>query len=67
MLYSSRSQIKGLTTTAGLWASGIVGPAISAGLYTITSADLKKYKTHEEIIDALKTLDYIYHIEEMHS
>ena len=28
---------------------------------------LKKYKTHTEIIDALKTLDYVYHIEEMHS
>ena len=33
---------------------------------SIDSAELKKYKTHKEIIEALKTLDYIYHIEEMH-
>ena len=26
---------------------------------------LKKYKTHTEIIEALRSLDYIYHIEEM--
>lgn len=32
---------------------------------TISSAELKKYKTHTEIIEALKTLDYVYHIEEM--
>jgi putative Mg2+ transporter-C (MgtC) family protein len=144
MLYSSRSQIKGLTTAAGLWASGIVGLTLGAGLYTVTliafaalicclmffpafevflknrsnhfefhlelksstylqdfvttirklglaiddiesnpayansglsvytvsvsiqSKELKKYKTHREIIDALKTLDYIHHIEETH-
>jgi putative Mg2+ transporter-C (MgtC) family protein len=34
---------------------------------SISSKELKKYKTHEEIIEALKTLEYIYHIEEMHS
>ena len=28
---------------------------------------LKKYKTHTEIIEALKTLEYVYHIEEMRS
>lgn len=33
---------------------------------SISSAELKKYKTHNEIIEALKTLDYVYHIEEMH-
>lgn len=144
MLYSSRSQIKGLTTAAGLWASGIVGLAIGAGLYTVTliafaallcclmffpafevflknrsnhfefhlelknstflrdfvttirklglsiddiesnpayvnsglsvytvsvsiqSNELKKYKTHHEIIEALSTLDYVHHIEETH-
>jgi putative Mg2+ transporter-C (MgtC) family protein len=32
---------------------------------SISSAELKKYKTHEEIIQALQTLDYVYHIEEM--
>lgn len=32
---------------------------------TIISPELKKYKTHKEIIEALKSLDYVYHIEEM--
>ena len=32
---------------------------------SISSAELKKYKTHKEIIEALKTLDYVYHIEEI--
>ncbi|MDD7158610.1 MAG: MgtC/SapB family protein [Firmicutes bacterium] len=143
ILFSSRSQIKGLTTSVGLWSCGLLGLAIGAGLYTVTavvfvalmcclslfpsiekylknrsnhfevhlelknikylqdfvttirklgmriddiecnqayvnsglsvysvsitvgSEELKKYKTHEEIIKALSTLDYVYHIEEM--
>lgn len=32
---------------------------------SISSEELKKYKTHTEIIEALRCLDYIYHIEEM--
>ena len=32
---------------------------------SISSAELKQYKTHKEIIEALRTLDYVYHIEEM--
>jgi len=32
---------------------------------SISSEELKKYKTHKEIIQALNTLDYVYHIEEM--
>lgn len=32
---------------------------------TITKEELKKYKSHKEIIEALQTLDYIYYIEEM--
>ena len=32
---------------------------------TIHSRELKKYKKHSEIIKALSTLDYVYHIEEM--
>ena len=32
---------------------------------TVYSQELKKYKTHKEIIEALKTLNYIVHIEEM--
>ena len=143
ILFSSRNQIKGLTTSVGLWACGILGLAVGAGFYTATiiafvalmlclaafprfekylkdrsnhfevhlelkdirylqnfvttirelgltiddielnsayansglsvysiaisirREELKKYKTHEEIIDALRSLDYIYHIEEM--
>ncbi|MBQ6893711.1 MAG: MgtC/SapB family protein [Clostridia bacterium] len=143
ILFSSRSQIKGLTTSVGLWACGIIGLAAGAGYYTVTivsfaalfcillffpplerylknrsnhfevhlelvssahlqsfvttirrlgltiddieanpayvgsglsvysiaisisSAELKKYKTHNEIIEALSTLDYVYHIERM--
>ncbi len=142
-LYTSRSQIKGLTTSVGLWACAIIGLSLGASLYTvtlivffalllslslfplfeiylknrsnhfeihlelksasylkdfvttirelglkiddiesnpayinsglsvysisisITSNELKKYKTHKEIIEALKSLDYIYYIEEM--
>ena len=144
ILYSSRGQIKGLTTSAGLVSCCILGFATGAGLYTLTlivyifllcilagfpafeaylknrsnhfevhmelksssylrdfvtvsrrlglriddieanqayagsglsvysvslticSQELKKYKTHVEIIEALSSLDYIYHIEEMH-
>ena len=44
-----------------------VGSGLS--VYTISisvsSEMLKKYKTHEEIIEALRSLDYVYHIEEM--
>ncbi len=143
MLFSSRNQIKGLTTSVGLWASGIIGLCAGAGYYTVTlvafavlllclsaapafevylknrsnhfevhlelkssanlqdfvttirrlgltiddiesnpayvgsglsvysiaisisSKELKKYKSHAEIIEALKTLSYVYHIEEM--
>ena len=143
ILYSSRNQIKGLTTSVALWACGILGLSIGAGFYTVTavlfvallcslslfpkfevylknrsnhfeihlelkdisylqnfvttirelgmkiddiesnpaylhsglsvysisisisSQELKKYKTHTEIIEALSSLDYIYHIEEM--
>ncbi len=36
ILFSSKSQIKGLTTSAGLWACSIIGLAAGAGLYTIT-------------------------------
>ena len=143
ILFSSRSQIKGLTTSTGLWACSILGFAIGAGLYAVTgivflfflcilacfpafeqylknrsnhfeihlelknksdlpdfvstvralgiriddiesnpaylnsglsvftvsftvaSAELKQYKKHGEIIEALKSLDYVYYIEEM--
>ena len=145
VFYSSRNQIKGLTTAVGLWVAIAIGIALGMGYYTVALASfaallcallwfpaleiafknrsnhfevhleltnsvclqdfvtvlrrlgitideieqnpayvgsglsvysiaisvsnemLKKYKSHGEIIDALKTLDYVYHIEEMHA
>ena len=143
LLYSSKNQIKGLTTAVALWLTGIIGAAFGAGLYTagligvvlafitlsampkiefllknrsnhfeihlelknrndlvnftgvirklglriddieanpaynntglgvysisitINSKELKKYKSHAEIIEALSTLEYINCIEEI--
>lgn len=143
LLYSSKNQIKGLTTAVALWLTGIIGACLGAGFYTagligvvcvyislnmmpkleiylknrsnhfeihlelknrndlvnftgvvrklgiriddieanpaynntglgvytisltINSSELKKYKTHREIIEALSTLDYINCIEEI--
>lgn len=143
ILFNSKSQIRGLTTSAGLWACGLLGLAAGAGFYTVTllaffalitsislfpsfekylkdrsnhfevhlelknrsdlqdfvttvrrlgiriddiesnpaylnsglsvfsvsltilSGELKKYKTHAEIVEALRTLEYISYIEEM--
>lgn len=142
LMVNSRSQIKGLTTSAALWACAIIGLTAGAGYYTVTlvcfvvllcclsilpvlerylkdrsnyfeiqlelkssaclsnfvaiirrlglkiddieanpaytnsgisvysvsisinSEELKKYKTHTEIIEALRSLDYVTHIEE---
>lgn len=143
ILFSSKSQIKGLTTAVGLWAVGFIGLLLGAGLYTVATIgfvsllaclsifpsferylknksnhfevhlelknkenlqsfvstirqlgmriddmevnpayinsglsvytvsltiqtdELKKYKSHHEIIEALRSIDYIYHIEEI--
>lgn len=143
VLFSSKGQIKGLTTSVGLWCCGVVGIALGAGMYTvalgltlsmlacmsslpalekdlkdrsnhfevhlelknksdlpdfvstvralgiriddielnpaylnsgisvfsvsftIANQELKKYKKHEDIISALRSLEYVYHIEEM--
>ncbi len=143
VFYSSRNQIKGLTTAVGLWVSVVIGIALGIGCYTaalaafaallcalfwfpslemvfknrsnhfeihleltnsislqdfvtvirrlgmvideieqnpayvgsglsvysisisISDKTLKQYKTHQEIIEALKSLEYVYHIEEM--
>jgi putative Mg2+ transporter-C (MgtC) family protein len=143
ILFSSKSQIKGLTTAVGLWAVGFMGLLIGAGFYTVSligfiallaclslfpsferrfknksnhfevhlelkhkedlqnfittirklglkiddievnpayihsglsvysvaltinSAELKKYKTHKEIIEALRSIEYVHYIEEM--
>jgi putative Mg2+ transporter-C (MgtC) family protein len=37
ILFSSKGQIKGLTTSAGLWACELIGLAVGAGLYTVTA------------------------------
>ena len=44
-----------------------VGSGLSVYSISISVSNemLKKYKTHAEIIEALKSLDYVYHIEEM--
>ena len=42
------------------------GLSVYSVAISISSEELKKYKTHTEIIDALGTLKYVYHIEEMH-
>ena len=143
ILFSSRNQIKGLTTSVGLWCCGLLGMVLGAGLYmpalvlflvllcsmsglpvlekhlkdrsnhfevhlelknkgdladfvatiralgiriddiesnpayigsglsvfsvsfTVASPELKQYKKHAEIIEALRSLDYVYYIEEM--
>jgi putative Mg2+ transporter-C (MgtC) family protein len=143
ILFSSKSQIKGLTTAVGLWTVGFMGLLIGAGFYTVSvisfiammiclslfprmeryfknksnhfevhlelknkenlqsfvatirklglriddievnpayinsglsvysvsltiqSNELKKYKTHSEIIDALRSIEYVHYIEEM--
>ncbi len=143
ILFSSKNQIRGLTTSVGLWASGLLGMAAGAGYYTVVvigfvalylslslfpkfeiylknrsnhfevhleltnktflsefttvirklgmriddieanpayinsglsvysvsltieSQELKKYKTHKEIIEAMRSLEYVYYIEEM--
>ena len=143
VFYSSRNQIRGLTTAAGLWTAGLIGMVLGLGIYTVglvsfaallvallwfpplertfknrsnhfevhleltnsvslqdfvtvirrlglvideieqnpayvgsglsvytvsitvSSAMLKKYKSHEEIIEALRSLDYVRHIEEI--
>ena len=143
ILYSSKNQIKWLTTAAALWTCGIIGLLIGVGFYTaaiisfaamffclsrlpafeeylknrsnhfeihlemkdrrdlpnfiktlrelglriddiesnpaymnsglsvfsialtITGKELKKYKTHAEIIEVLGTIEYISHVEEL--
>ncbi|MBQ3668897.1 MAG: MgtC/SapB family protein [Clostridia bacterium] len=73
---TSTASLKSFVTTArelGMRIDDIeLNPAyVNSGLsvysvaLTIVSPELKKYKTHKEIIDALASLDYINHIEEM--
>ena len=41
------------------------GLSVFSVSFTVTSAELKQYKKHEEIIEALRSLEYVYYIEEM--
>ncbi len=36
ILYSSKNQIKGLTTSVGLWTCGVIGITAGAGMYSVT-------------------------------
>ena len=143
VFYSSRNQIKGLTTAVGLWVAAVTGISLGIGCYTVglaafaallcillwfppleyalnnrsnhfevhleltssanlkefiatirrlgltvddvefnpayvnsglsvytisltvASPELKKYKTHKEIIEAISSIDYVYDIEEL--
>ncbi|MDY2808892.1 MAG: MgtC/SapB family protein, partial [Oscillospiraceae bacterium] len=41
------------------------GLSVFSVSFTVTSPELKQYKKHTEIIEALRSLDYVYYIEEM--
>ena len=41
------------------------GLSVYTVCFSIRSEELKKYRTHEQIIQALGTLDYVYYVEEM--
>ena len=43
------------------------GLAVYSIAISVSNEMLKKYKTHKEIIEALRTLDFVSHIEEMHN
>ena len=52
-----RSAAQRLFTTYGI--------SVFSVSFTVASKELKQYKKHEDIINALRSLDYVYHIEEM--
>ena len=41
------------------------GISVFSVSFTVASKELKQYKKHEDIINALRSLDYVYHIDEM--
>ena len=41
------------------------GLSVFSVSFTVTSPELKKYKKHGEIIEALRSLEYVYFVEEM--
>lgn len=76
IVFSSKGQIKGLTTSAALWACSIIGITIGANLYTFTlisftalvfslsqlplvEAVLKDRSNHFEIYLELKNVSYL--------
>ena len=54
--------IDGIELNAAYTGSGLSVYMIDL---SINSQELKKYKTHKEIIEALDSLEYVSHIEEM--
>ncbi|MBQ1280682.1 MAG: MgtC/SapB family protein [Oscillospiraceae bacterium] len=54
ILYSSKSQIKGLTTSVGLWACGIAGLTAGAGLYTLALITFVTFLCILSILPALE-------------
>ena len=55
-------QIEDIESNPAYLNSGLSVYSVS---FTVNSAELKRYKKHREIIDALRSLDYVYYIEEM--
>ncbi|HEY8396230.1 MAG TPA: MgtC/SapB family protein, partial [Bacilli bacterium] len=55
-------KIDGIESNPAYLNSGLSVYSVSV---SIIKNELKEFKTHKEIIDALKTLDYVYYIEEM--
>lgn len=55
-------RIDGIENNPAYVNSGLAVYSVSV---SITKDELKQYKTHKDIIEALNTLEYVYHIEEM--
>ena len=60
ILFSSKSQIRGLTTATGLWSCSLLGLALGAGLYTLAALGfaailaclswLPAFETYDELL-----------------
>lgn len=55
-------RIDGIESNPAYINSGLSVYSVSV---SIIKDELKKFKSHKDIIDALQTLDYVYYIEEM--
>lgn len=56
ILFSSRSQIKGLTTSTGLWACSILGFAIGAGLYNGHGDRVSLFPVHSRVLSGVRAV-----------